>query len=107
MAAYLYKDIYPFIHPYISIDIYISSRFKREMKAGWFFLIRLLIVETEVCHLSICWRKSKRKLSIWKRTFQTYLSLLLCHFNRLKINCSVTVMSACLFLSCQQGHEQL
>ncbi len=28
----------------------------------------LLIVQTEVCHLSICWRRNKRKFSVCKRT---------------------------------------
>jgi hypothetical protein len=43
---------------------------KGKRKPRQFFLIplRVLIVQTEVCHLPVCLRRNKRKLSICKRT---------------------------------------
>jgi hypothetical protein len=35
------------------------------------FVYHLLIVQTEVCRLSICWRRYKRKLTVCKQTKQT------------------------------------
>jgi hypothetical protein len=56
-----------------------NRKWKIEVQA--IFLNRLLIMQTEVCCLSVCWWRNKRKLSVYKqakrtkRTCYGYLSL--------------------------------
>jgi hypothetical protein len=37
-------------------------------------LITVCIMQREVCHLSVCWRRNKRELSVYKRTKRTELT---------------------------------
>jgi hypothetical protein len=41
-------------------------------------IYRLLIVQTEVCRLSVCWRRNKQKVSVCKKTKRIFLSMPFC-----------------------------
>jgi hypothetical protein len=60
---FMYIYILPFQMEYRSPADFPSSVF------------RLLIMQTEVCRLSVCWRRNKRKLSICEQTKWTCLSM--------------------------------
>jgi hypothetical protein len=66
----IYTHIYMYVYIYAAIS-------NRKRKPRQFSLIRLplLIGQTEVCRMSLCWPKNKWKLSVCKQTKRTCPSL--------------------------------
>jgi hypothetical protein len=76
-------DIYIYLcnYMYVYISMCISIQINAAVSNGK--QNRLLIVQTEICRVSVCLRRNRRKLSVCKRTFglnglkRTCLSILL------------------------------
>jgi hypothetical protein len=65
------RKIELYINAHIHLHIYIYTAISNGKQKPWrFSLIHLplLIVQTEVCHLTVCWWRNTQKLSICKRT---------------------------------------
>jgi hypothetical protein len=88
---YIYKYIFPYAankrscrFPLVPFSIYLyiyMPPFQTEKGSPGDFpwsIYRLLIVQTEVFRLSVCWRRNKQKLSVCKRTKRTFLSMPVC-----------------------------
>ncbi len=65
----IYLDIYIYVYIYMCVYVYLIYIYVWKMETESVY--RLLIVQTEVCRLSICLWINKRKLSVSKRTKQT------------------------------------
>jgi hypothetical protein len=53
----------------------------------------ILVVQTEVCRLSVCWRRNKQKLAVCNRTYRLNGLSHLCHLAEYHISlCSVTAV---------------
>ncbi len=57
----------------IYVYLYCCSKRKMEAQVIFFnpYVYLMLILETEVCHLSVCWWRKKQKLSVCKWAKQT------------------------------------
>jgi hypothetical protein len=80
--------LYIYIIIYIYIYIYMLLFQTENGSPGDFSwsIYRLLIVQIEICRLSICWRRNKRKLSVCKRTRWTKRTCLSIY---IRMNCQM------------------
>ncbi len=82
VETWRHGDMEPWIWIYLHGDKEtLNGECKMESQA--IFLTHVLTVQTEVCRLSLCWRRNKQKLSICKWTKRTLSSMYTTHINTL------------------------
>jgi hypothetical protein len=106
-SIYIYIYMFIYIHLSLSIYIYIyiywymCCSFERKMENGSpgnfpYAIYCLLIVQTEVCCLSVCLQRNKRKLSVCKRTKRIWPSMQIGNSNLIDKHVQVKIMDISL-----------